>query len=259
MPLSATFDYVAIVPHDATERRQAWAARSRFRPDRRGHALSDARLVGFNPIVEFADAGLTPSAGWNRGRWLPSIQRSRVTLSAQSKKDATVASASFYVDMGLVNRLEPGDTLHLVRTGSGGLGMSVIRDETLVFAVGAVAAVMLGKDIIARYPGEVMRDVAALFKEAAGASAHAEYQALGFESPFREAPLEIVADGLRRFFCQANVEIGPYRVFMVHGFLPGIPGTEACAAISRVGACSETAANSTAQLLDVGEIETVNW
>jgi len=244
------------------ERGRPWPARSRSRPDRRGHALLDARLVGLSPSLQFENAGLTPNAGWNWGRWLPRVQRARVKLTASSKEDATVASASFYVDMGLVSRLQPGDTLHLARTGSGGLGIAVMRDEALVVAVGAVAAVPLGKDLIARYPGEVMHDVAELFRKAAGASAGGEYlasESLGFESPFREVPLEIVAEGRRHFFCKANVEIGPYRVFMVHGFLPGIPGSEACAAISRIGACSDAAANSTAHLLDVGEIEIVRW
>ncbi len=259
MPISGTFDYVAIVPPDATERSRPWPARSRSRPDRRGHALSDARLVGFSPSLQFEDAGPTPNAGWNRGRWLPLVQRVRVTLAAGSKEDATVASASFYVDKDLISRLQPGDTLYIVRTGSGGLGMAMMRDETLVAAAGAVAAVQLGKDLTARYPAELMHAIEELFRKAGGAATEASVFDPIFELPFPEIPIEIVAGGQRHFFCRGNIELGPYRVFMVHGFLPGIPGTEACAAISRVGVCSETAASSTAQLLDGGVIEFVKW
>jgi hypothetical protein len=41
-----------------------------------------------------------------------------------------------------------------------------------------------------------------------------------------------------------------------HGFLPGLPGAPECVAISRI---EELGANASAQILDTGEIELVEW
>ena len=211
----------------------------------------DSRLVGLTPSLRITGAGLTPNAGWNRGRWLPSVPRARITLLAAGRTGATVASASFHLDMGLISSLQPADTVHLVRTGSGGLAISVIRGETLAAAAGAITAVPLGNDLVATYP-EVMEAVEALLREA-------DPTIDWFGGPLSEVPIEIGYRDQRRIRCRANLELGPYRVFMVHGLYPGIPGTDACVAISRVGAGPEIATISCAQLLDDGEIEVVEW
>ena len=66
---------------------------------------------------------------------------SRLTLRANGKDRATVATFSFCIDRSLLNAFCPGDTLHLVRTGCGGLGLSLIREGRLIVAIGAVNAV----------------------------------------------------------------------------------------------------------------------
>jgi hypothetical protein len=149
--------------------------------------------------------------------------------------------------MGLIRSFQPGDAIHVARTGTGGLGISVIRGETLLAAAGAVTAVPLGNDLVARYPVEVMQAVEALFRE------------LDPMVELPEVPIEIRTGDQRRILCRANLVLGPYRVFMIHGFYTGTPGTDACAAITRVGAGPEIAASSSAQLLDGGEIELVGW
>lgn len=246
MPASGTFDYVVVVPDDPKQQGRPWPARLRS-VNSRDETLSGTRLVGLTPRLQITDAGPTPNAGWNRGRWLPSVPRGRMTLSASSRRAATVASASFHVDMGLIRSFQPGDIVNLARTGTGGLGISVVRGETLLAAVGAVTAVPLGNDLVACYPGKVMQAVEALFRE----------RDPMVELP--EVPIEIrIGDQIRILF-RANLELGPYRVFMIHGFYSGTPGTDGCAAITRVGAGPEIAANSSAQLLDGGEIELVSW
>jgi len=252
MPVSATFDYVAIVPHDPKQRGQPWPARHRSRQG--DENFPESRLVGLTPSLQITDGGLTPNAGWNRGRWLPSVQRGRITLSAADRDRATVASASFHVDIGLINALQPADSLHLVRTGKGGLGISVIRGETLLVAAGAVTEVPLGNDLAARYPGEFMQGVEALFREIDPVTASDWF------APLPEVPIEIKYGSQRRLLCRANIKLGPYRLFMDHGFYPGMPGVDVSVAISREGGvCSETAVISCAQLLDGGEIEIVEW
>lgn len=260
LPVWATFHYTGVVPATRGDREsgqwqlqnQSSISRSRVRTVGGDDAPVDSRLVGLTPSLEIRDAGLTPNAGWNRGTWLPSVERGQITLSAANQGGATVASASFHVDMGLVKSLQPGDTVHLVRTGSGGLAISIIRGESLVAAAGAIASVPLGNDLVARYPGEVMEAVEALLREA-------DPTISDWFAALPEAPIEIRSGDQRRILWRANIKLGPYRVFMIHGFYSGIPGTDACAAISRVGTGPEISTISTAQLLDGGGIEVVKW
>jgi hypothetical protein len=253
MPLESTFDYFAVVPHDPEQRGQPWPARQRSR--RGDENFPKSRLVGPTPSLQITDGGLTPNAGWNRGRWVPSVQRARITLSAADRARATVASASFHIDMGLIASLQPADTVYLSRTGSGGLAISVVRDETLLAAAGAVTTVPLGNDLVARYPTEFMQAVEALLREFDLTVSDSDWF-----GPLPEVPIEIRYGDQRRLLCRANIKLGPYRLFMDHGFYPGIPGVDASIAISRGGGvCSETAVISCAQLLDGGEIEVVEW
>jgi len=181
--------------------------------------------------------------------------------------------------VGLINSVQPGDAVHLALTGAGGLAISVIRGETLLAAAGAVTAVPLGNDLVARYPAELMHAVKELFREAAGVpeislakdfgerySAEQPIQVLRergpiqeLELPLPEVPIEIRHEDQRLIRCRANIGLGPYRVFVIHGVCPGDPGTDECAAISRVGAGPEIATISSAQLLDGQGIEAVKW
>ena len=71
--------------------------------------------------------------------------RSRVTLTASAREDATISSISFYVDRDLIRQLRPGDEVHISRTACDCLGLSIIRMGELVAAIGAVTAVDLGR------------------------------------------------------------------------------------------------------------------
>lgn len=250
MAILGTFDYVAVVPADPSERSRPWPAR--VRPGgiwTRRDVIPP--LVGFEPRLHFEDAGLTPNGGWNEGRWVPRVLRARVVLTGQDR--SSVASASFHVDMGVVRRLEGGDVIHLTRTSSAGLALSVIRGETLVVAVGSVCSVPLGKDVVARRPHELMEAVSELFRE------YTPKHAFRPEHPFREEPIEIIVEGKRHLSCGGSFEEAPYRVFVVRGSIPVLDGADECAAISHVEMFSDACANASALLLSDGRIDIQKW
>ena len=130
-----TYDYVAIVPARGTDDSFECVAEHRdgVDPERLmwlnalGGDDPAARLVGPAPRLRVSPGGLTPDAGPLR----PWVMRSCFTLTASSRKNATVAAASFHVDAALTSRLLEGDVIYLARTSCGGLGLSAVRQDTL--------------------------------------------------------------------------------------------------------------------------------
>jgi hypothetical protein len=237
IPSSGTFDYVTTVP--ATVDGGPWPLRAPHRAD---------GLVGPNPSLVIADAGLTPNPGWESGIWRPEVLRHRLTLRASGRKGATVARASLYVDRGITAALRAGDELHLTRTGCGFLGLSVLRGELLVVAVGAVTAVPLGSHVSARVPHDLVEAAATPFKLP---DPHFE---------FPELPIEVTVEARRALLIgHRRCQLGGYEITMVHGHLPGTPGVNESVAIARTGLCSEMAAVSSAQLLAYDPIEMARW
>jgi hypothetical protein len=209
-----------------------------------GDDVRDSRLVGLAPALQFTDAGLTPDAGPRR----PWVLRSCVTLTATARLHATVSAASFHIDKAVTSRIRTGDLIHLVRTMSGGLGLSVIRDGELVVAVGAITAVPLGRGVVARIPADLIAAAEGIFRQ----------RDPGFRLP--ECPLEVGVDRAVSVLCRGRRTLGAYEVFVEHGFLDGIPGTAECAAICRTGLCSPEAANASAMLLaGPGALTISNW
>jgi hypothetical protein len=148
----------------------------------------------------------------------------------------------------LMSRFKPGDILHMARTASGGLGLALLRENRLVFAVGAVSRVPLGDDVQAATPGALVREAASVFTK------------VDPEFEFRELPLQITIGGHSRILFRFGRELGHYAIWVEHGYLPCIePGEDECAAIFLKGACGRTPAIATAQLLNSGEIEVVRW
>ena len=240
IPPSGTFDYTVVVPDDPMSGRP-WAVSSRA-----GREDPEDSFAGASPFLRITDAGPTPNAGWYRGRWLPSVQRAGIVLSASRRTFGFEPAPAFHVDRVFVAVLRPGDTVNLSRTGSGGIGVSVIRGGTLLAAAGAVANVPLGGDFSARYPRELLRRAEDMIR-AADPHFH-----------FAHQPIEFRTGAERRICYRGTVDMGPYRVFMEHGFYRGLPGTDECVAITRSRAFSDTAASSTAQLLDNAFLEAVD-
>jgi hypothetical protein len=247
MASAGTFDYVAVVGGAVQRLLGKWKAELRDVVEERGDRSFDDRLVGRSPSLSITDAGPTPNPGWNGGVWLPDVLRSRITLTASERKGATLAAASFYVDKGLTSRVQQGDALHLRRTHSAGLGISIVRGGMLLAAAGAITGLPLGTDVEARCPRDSIEAAQEIFRKT---------------DPsfwFLETPTEVRVARERRLIYRGHSRLGAYDLFAIHGDLLNFPGTDACLAIWRRKVFSESAATSTAQLLDGKAIELVHW
>ena len=111
MILAGTFDYVAIVPEGQGE--GGFECRAERRVD-----SPYSSLVGISPQVRVANAGPLTDAGlqppWSLRK------RSRITLVATERDQATAAEASLYIDKAVTDCMQAGDEIHLLRTGCGG-------------------------------------------------------------------------------------------------------------------------------------------
>ena len=244
MPPSGTFNYLAVVPANFPEDRSSpWPVQLSSRVDKIGEPPHDSRLTWFSPQLTITDGGPTPNPSTSR----PAVRRSRFTLTASGRKNSSISSASFYVDRDLTNIFEPGDKLYMARTGCGGIGVSLLRNDRLVFAVGAISSVPLGNEVKAATPRDLMQEARTIFERCDP----------NFE--FRELPVQISVGDHARIMFGGRERIGDYHIWVEHGFLPGIPGVDGCAAISLDGACVSVAASASAQLLNGGELEIIRW
>src|SRR5215469_4641394 len=173
----ATFEYVAVMPDELGATFSCNAESSRVGNDQQ-HRVSK-RLVGSTPKLHVEDAGPTPDPGPSN----PATQRSRIRLIASEKANALVAETSIILDRGLILALRPRDLLHIVRTSCGGIGVSAIRSDHLIFAFGAITVVALGRDFEARIPNDLVREAEGVFRTRDSRFRFAEY------------PVEIRASG----------------------------------------------------------------
>jgi hypothetical protein len=92
--------------------------------DLQGHIASEykeTRLVGLNPKIRFC--------------------YERLVLIAAGRDQAKVQDFSFPVGDAVNLSARAGDRLHLVRTSSGGIGLSLLRQQRLILALGTLRAV----------------------------------------------------------------------------------------------------------------------
>ena len=229
LPLEDIFDYTFDVV-DPLRAGQKLAGRPREdlpKDDLRRVRHGDRRLVGHAPSLEASE--------YQRQPWQ---LYARITLIASDPSNATVKSVSFSVERGLVRVLRLGDVLHISRTGCAGIGLSILRDDQLVAAAGAISYVPLGVDVSVRFPDDLTDQVEAIYR-----TRDPEYE-------MREYPIELSIEGATRILHGGRPRIGPYEVLVRHGFFPGIPGTNECVSIERCGVCPDTAAHTSAQLLE---------
>jgi hypothetical protein len=199
-------------------------------------------MKGDELYLEITDGGRTPNPSASR----PSVFRSRLRLIASEGKDSQ--SLAFYVAKDLMCRFKPGDVLHMVRTSCACLGLSLLRESQLVFAVGAVSEVPLGDDVQAETPWALVREAESVFRRV-----DPKFRIPTFG--FRELPLQISTGGHSRMLFHGPLELGEYVIWVEHGYLPCTPGVNECAAIALKGACGETPAIATAQLLNSSQYE----
>ena len=249
---SGTFNYAGIVPDSHVQSSGRWQLSdvSGAESSTGGDSIVHNRLVGLQPSLEITDVGLTPDVrvSPHTGNVRPKVLLSRLTLRSDSRDRATIAALSFCVDQALPRSWRGGDVLHVARTGCGGLGLSVLRGDRLITAIGAVTAVPHGGLVTVRIPREAIREAEDAFRRVDPR----------FEFP--ELPIEIQVESTKRVLYGGRPRIGSYEVFVEHGFYLGIPGTSECVALSLNGSCPETAAICSAQLLEYADLsELVRW
>jgi hypothetical protein len=237
MPSAGTFEYVSSVPPEG-ERDGEWRVQLTKPVTLRGNRLGDSRLVGHEPVLAIAacEPALRPGS---RRTQLPQC---RFTLKASSRTHATVSAASFYVDQRMLSVFQTGDSFHMSRTACAGRGLSLLRKGRLVFALGAITSVPLG-NIQAHTPHDLVMEAEQVFKR---------HDA---EFAFREFPVQIEVGGEMRLMYRGLRTMNGYEVSVMHGFYPGIPGENECAAITLRNACRHSIASITAQFFDSTEIE----
>src|SRR6266403_1162974 len=187
--------------------------------DYSGHGRQ--RLVGLNPKIRF----------WN----------DRLVIVAAEQTNSTVRNVSFGIGDGVRLAARPGDRLYVTRTGSGGIGMSVLRGQELILAVGAVRAVPLGSEMQVRV--------------------HPRSEDSNWDDPATDTWLKF---GIRNQSVtlreRETSQIAGYYIYVERCWQYGIPGTDECASIC-VADDSKMRISTmrSAILLANADLKTVDW
>ena len=139
MPLCGTFRYAGVVPADGL-RSGPWMLQdaSAASATRRGDALFDNRLIGLQPTLE--------------------ISNGQLVLKASSRDRAQISPASLQVDPALIELFRTGDVLHLARTGTADIGVSVVRGLVVARVCVHETVVYSAERLITPNAGLVMTD-----------------------------------------------------------------------------------------------------
>jgi hypothetical protein len=242
MPFCGTFSYVVTIPGTSQESGSPWPVSLAEKFELTGESIQDDRLLGHSPTLAIADGGTV----FPQDKRLGEVVRSRFTLTASRKKHATLSSAAFYVDRNITSLLKPGDLLYLSRTSCAGLALSLLRNDELILAAGAVTAVHLGRHVKVMYPLELVREAEGVFRKSDPT----------FE--FAQTPLLFHVGTESRIVFGGSVRLGDYKILVRHGHIAGTPGTEECAAIWTADRDARPAACS-AELLESGGLEMRRW
>ncbi len=242
MPFCGTFSYVVTIPSSPQQSAQPWPVSLSEKIELTGDSLRDDRLVGHSPTLTITDGG----TAFPPEKRYKDIFRSRITLTASRKKHSTVSSASFYINRDITSRFTPGDLLYLSRTSCAGLGLSLIRNNELLLACGAVTYVHLGPHVNVTHPFELVREAERVFRKGDPT----------FE--FREFPLQFTLGDESRILFRDSMRMGNYSVSLKHGHIRGMPGTSECVAIWSADQDAH-AVTWSAELLDSGDLEMHQW
>jgi hypothetical protein len=178
------------------------------------------RLVGHKPMIRF---------------W-----RDRIVLVASEKANSSTRNVSFAIGDAVPRSARPGDRLYLVRTGSGGIGLSLLRQDRLILAIGAVTAVPLGTNIQAR-PEPVDEEP----WETPNADTWLEFRVGNEQSNLRERAASV---------------IGNYHIYVERCWRPGLPGTDECVSMTlEDDSAMKLAAIRSAILLGNGDLKMTHW
>lgn len=177
------------------------------------------RLVGPNPMIRF----------WN----------DRLVLVASEESNASVRNTSFRIGNAVPLAAAPGDRLYVVRTGSGGIGLSLLRDKQLVLAIGAVTAVPLGNNM------QVMKNRKGNYPFVDLKDTWLEFQVGNEQLKLRD---------------RSVTDIGNYQIYVEACWENGIPGVDECVSVSVANNPSVNLASlRSAILLRSSDLKLTRW
>lgn len=206
MPASGTYHYTCVVPAKAADGGFECPLLSADLPASHLPALGGAvRLVGRAPHLTVRDAGLNPDADDER----PHVMRYAFTLRARRLDGASVRAATFHLESTVVERMTPGDVLHLVRAHDAAFGFSLLRAGRLVMAVGPLQGVPLGDAIAVRWPHDLRDEIAELFRRR-----DPIYASQGLTDAIFPMPLEVRVDGETALVGRLKRIVGEYEVVL---------------------------------------------
>jgi len=238
---SGTYDYTGIVPATSAAGGFECELSSRDVPASRLPMLvGKVRLVGRSPRLIVRDAGLNPRASDDR----PGVSRHAFIIRARSMDGARVRSAVFHVESTVVERLAPGDALHLLRHNNGAFGFSVLRAGQLVTAVGPLAGLPLGDGVQVRWPTELREEIAEIFRRR-----DPIYVAGGLTDAIFPSPLEVRVGDERALVGRLIRIVGEFEVALAAGATGAFGLPTGFGSICRIGAGSRLGATLTARLL----------
>jgi hypothetical protein len=180
-------------------------------------------LLGPEALVEFTEHAPTE---WQL--------QCRITLSAADRTLAAVGSISFSVDRALVRMLRPGDVLNIKHDSQDGVGISAVRRDHLLWAVGNIAGMPLGTEVGAWIPGELTTKAEAVFR-----TVDPEYEAF-------EHPIQFTIGGTTRILHWGRPTVNGYEIYVRRGY--GGEG-KPCVSIANTAVCPDSAASISALLL----------
>lgn len=181
---------------------------------------NETRLVGLSPKIRF----------WN----------DRLVIVASLPIKAIMRNVSFPIGDAVNFAAQPGDQLYVVRTGCGGMGLSVLRHGRLILAIGAVRDLPLGEDlkiVIPRTDDERWPKAAA--------DNWLEFKVGIEQSKLRQREVAVVDN---------------YHLYVERCWEDGEPGTDESVSICIAGnSTMETAAMRSAILISSGNLKMVSW
>jgi hypothetical protein len=246
LPPAGTFHYITTVPTDTGQGSFPWPAQMLEHIERIGDSLFDDRLMGYAPLLGIGQAGTIPDPTGLRTM----MTLSRLTLRASIRANATYSEVSFHIDRELTMLLRPGDILHLSHSCAWGTGLSVLRHDELVFAVGAILGLPQGKNIRVGHPKDALDLIERYHRDPS--KIPEKHQLL--------IPVEIHVGNEMRSTLGGIVELGEYEIWVQEAKDWCYPSGDTFVAVSAKGLCEFTPAVASAMLLKKpASLEQTEW
>ena len=181
------------------------------------------RLVGHDPRIRL----------WNE----------RLVLVAATEHNASARNMTAPIGDAVNLAAQPGDRLYVIRTGAGAIGLSLLRGESLVLAIGSVTAVPLGKDM-------------KIIRRQSGPRQPADFRGVSCDTWLEFT----VGREHLKLGDRDEIEVGGYHIYLEHRWFTGIPGVDECVSICIADKSPlRIAAMRSAILLGNGYLKITRW